>query len=154
MGQALGKQDLIAMVEPTLQSLGFDLVDLDANFGRNGLLRIYIDREPQVTLADCEFVSEQLSVWLDVEDPLPGSYRLEVSSPGLDRRLRTREHYQRFLGEEIKLELLVPREGRRRYRGKLVAVEDDGAAIGIDVDGARHRIALDDIAVARLVPQS
>jgi ribosome maturation factor RimP len=88
---------LIELLEPTVKALGFELVDVEANIGRRSLLRLFIDREPAVTLADCELVSGQISAFLDVEDPLPGSYLLEVSSPGLDRRLRTPEHFRRFV---------------------------------------------------------
>jgi ribosome maturation factor RimP len=153
MARAIGKQDLIAMLEPTLQGMGFDLVDIDANFGRNGLLRVFIDKEPQVTLADCEFVSEQLSAWLDVEDPLPANYTLEVSSPGVDRRLRTSAHFQRFLGAEVKLELSSQHQGRQRFRGQLTAVDTDRSTIGIEVDAVSYELKLNEIAVARLVPK-
>src|SRR4029077_7298435 len=84
MGQTVDKDRLIELIEPPLAALGFELADLDAHLGRRGLLRIFIDREQGVTLEDCERVSEQLGAWLDVEDPLPGSYVLEVSSPGFD----------------------------------------------------------------------
>ena len=83
MGQTVDKERLIELIEPPLAALGFELADLDAHLGRRGLLRIFIDREQGVTLEDCERVSAQLGAWLDVEDPLPGSYVLEVSSPGL-----------------------------------------------------------------------
>jgi ribosome maturation factor RimP len=150
MGQAVDKERLIALLEPAVAALGFELTDLEAHTGRRGLLRIYIDREPQVTLADCERVSEQIGAWLDVEDPLPGSYVLEVSSPGLDRRLRTLAHFQRFSNEQVKVELKQPRDGRRRLTGRLAGTEDE--QVLVDVDGATWRIHLNDIAVARLVP--
>src|SRR5690606_20074875 len=77
--------------------------------GRRGLLRVYIDRksadEGGVTLADCELVSGQVGALLDVEDPIPGAYDLEISSPGLDRKLRTPAHFERFAGEEVRIEL-------------------------------------------------
>ena len=80
--------------------MGFELADMDAHFGRRGLLRLFIDREGGVTLDDCERVSEQIGALLDVEDPLPGSYVLEVSSPGFDRRLRTLGALRAFQGRE------------------------------------------------------
>jgi ribosome maturation factor RimP len=135
-----------------LAALGFELADLDAQAGRRGLLRIYIDRTTGgVTLDDCQRVSEQLGAFLDVEDPLPGSYVLEVSSPGLDRRLRTLAHFERFTGERVKLELKDPREGRRNVSGRLHGV--DAGEVLVDVDGATWRLPLRDIAVARLAPQ-
>ncbi len=142
---------MIELLEPPVKALGYELVDIEAFFGRRGLLRLFIDREPAVTLADCELVSGQISAFLDVEDPLPGSYTLEVSSPGLDRRLRTPEHFRRFVGHEVKVQLLELMDGRRRINGVLRAFENDTAVV--DVDGEEWRLKLDDIDVARLVPR-
>ena len=151
MRQTVDKDRLIELLEPAVAALGFELTDLDAHGGRRGLLRIFIDRELGVTLADCARVGEQLGAFLDVEDPLPGSYVLEISSPGLDRRLRTLAHFQRFENARIKVELKVAREGRRRLTGRLVGT--DGETVLVDVDGATWRVELNDIAEARLVPQ-
>jgi ribosome maturation factor RimP len=151
MGQTVDKERLIELIEPPLAALGFELADLDAHMGKRGLLRIFIDRQQGVTLDDCERVSQQLGAWLDVEDPLPGSYVLEVSSPGFDRRLRTIEHFARFVGERAKVELKDAREGRRRLTGRIVST--DGGDVVFDVDGSEWRVALNDIAVARLAPQ-
>ena len=147
-----GKRELIELLEPALRTLGYELVDLDVRVGRNGLLRLFIDKAPeQVTLADCEFVSEQIGAFLDVEDPLPGNYTLEVSSPGLDRRLRTPEHFARFVGEEVKVELAIPKQGRRRFRGLLKGVEAD--RIELEVDATTWFFDVGEIAIARLVPK-
>jgi ribosome maturation factor RimP len=151
MSQTVDKERLIELLEPALAALGFELADLDAHAGRRGLLRIYIDREPRVTLADCERVGEQLGAFLDVEDPLPGSYVLEVSSPGLDRRLRTLAHFRRFSNEQVRLELKEPQNGRRRLTGRLAGT--DGDIVLVEEDGEMWRLNLDDIVVARLVPQ-
>ena len=151
MGQTVDKERLIELLEPPLAALGFEIADLDAHLGRRGLLRIFIDREGGVTLDDCERVTEQIGAWLDVEDPLPGSYVLEVSSPGFDRRLRTLAHFARFVGETVKVELRDAREGRRRLAGLLKGTE--GADVLVEVDGEVWRVALNDIAVARLAPQ-
>jgi ribosome maturation factor RimP len=151
MRQTVDKERLIELLEPAVAALGFELTDLDAHAGRRGLLRLFIDREPGVTLADCERVGEQIGAFLDVEDPLPGSYVLEVSSPGLDRRLRTLAHFRRFVNERVKVELKRPRDGRRRLTGLLLGA--DGGSVEIDVDGATWRVDLNDIAEARLVPQ-
>ena len=88
MGQAVDKERLLGFLEPAVEAMGFELADVDVHLGRRGVLRLYIDREGGVTLDDCQRVSEQVGALLDVEDPLPGSYNLEVSSPGFDRRLR------------------------------------------------------------------
>jgi ribosome maturation factor RimP len=150
MGQAVDKEHLIELLEPALAAMGFELADLDAHLGRRGLLRLYIDREGGVTVDDCQRVSEQVGALLDVEDPLPGSYVLEVSSPGFDRRLRTRSHFERFVGERIRIELRDPRDGRRNFTGRLTGVEDEDVLL--EVDGEVWHLPLNDIAVARLVP--
>jgi len=133
-----------------VRALGYELVDLDIPAGGQGVLRIFIDQEDGVDLMDCELVSQQLSAFLDVEDPLPGRYALEVSSPGVDRPLRTLEHFQRFSQEEARIQLKAPREGRRKLRGRLLGVEDD--TILIDIDGDTWRLEPAEIASARLVP--
>jgi ribosome maturation factor RimP len=113
-------------------------------------LRLYIDKEGGVTLGDCELVGAQIGAFLDVEDPLPGSYVLEVSSPGFDRKLRTPEHFRRFLNDDVRIELLRPREGRRRLKGRIKDVQD--STVTVEVDGVDWRVDLPEIGVARLVP--
>ncbi len=150
MGQAVDKEALIELLEPALAAMGFELADIDAHLGRRGLLRLFIDREGGVTVDDCQRVSEQIGAFLDVEDPLPGSYVLEVSSPGFDRRLRTLAHFARFTGERARVELRDALDGRRNFVGKLVGAEGD--KVLLDVDGQVWRLPLNDIAVARLAP--
>ena len=150
MGQGVDKERLIGLLEPTVTAMGFELADLDAYFGRRGLLRLFIDRPGGVTLDDCQRVSEQVSALLDVEDPLPGAYVLEVSSPGFDRRLRTLGHFERFSGEAAKVELKDAREGRRNLTGRLAGVE--GSVVLLEVDGELWRLPFSEIAVARLAP--
>jgi ribosome maturation factor RimP len=147
----IDKQQLIALLEPPLRSMGYELVDLDLRLGGGGLLRVYIDAVGGITVDDCEDVSRQIGALLDVEDPLPGSYTLEVSSPGLDRRLRTVEHFERFMNEEVRIQLTRPQDGRRRFRGRLCGIDRD--TVSIVVDGSTWRLRLDDIATANLVPQ-
>ena len=151
MSRPVDKERLIELLEPPIGALGFELVDLEAHTGGRGLLRVYIDRDPEVTLSDCELVSGQLSAFLDVEDPLPGSYVLEVSSPGLDRKLRTLAHFRRFAGQEVKIQLKRARDGRRRLRGRLLGVEDN--EVVVEVDGNLWRVGISEIATARLVPE-
>ncbi|EQD48717.1 protein belonging to Uncharacterized protein family UPF0090 [mine drainage metagenome] len=111
-------------------------------------MRLYIDRHGGVGIEDCERVSREVSALLDVEDPIPTAYTLEVSSPGFDRVLRTRAHFARFAGERVFVELATPREGRRRYTGTLVAAGDAG--IELDVDGERVAVRYEELAKARL----
>jgi ribosome maturation factor RimP len=130
--------------------MGYELVALDVRTGGKGLLRLYIDRPDGVNLEDCERVSHQVSGLLDVEDPIPGEYTLEVSSPGLDRPLRKAEHFKRFEGHEARVRLKLPRDGRRRFKGVIKDAGQDGFVL--ESDEGSVRIALDEIDLARLVP--
>ena len=91
-----------------------------------------------------------VSAILDVEDPLPGHYTLEVSSPGLDRKLTKPQHFQRFTGETVRVKLRFPVNGRRNYRGTLRSADDE--KIEVEVDGESHRIQIATIEFARLIP--
>jgi ribosome maturation factor RimP len=142
---------LIALLEPLIEQLGFELVDVEANPGRgSGLLRIYLDSPAGVGVDDCERVSREVSALLDVDDPMPGAFTLEVSSPGLDRILRKPAHFARFRGERVRVELTEAREGRRRYTGQLLAVGESG--IEIEVDGETVAMNFAAIDRARLAP--
>src|ERR1700748_1714445 len=116
---------LIRLLEPPIEALGFELVDIEfAREGRGGVLRIFIDRRAEecaaaVTVEDCAHVSHAVSEVLEIHDPIKGHYTLEVSSPGFDRILRTRAHFERFAGEKIFGALKLPIEGRRRFGGGL-----------------------------------
>ena len=128
---------LLALLEPLVEQLGYELVDIEwASAPRSGLLRIYLDlpagREGHIGIEDCETVSREVSALLDVEDPLPGAYTLEVSSPGFDRVLRKPAHFRRFVGERVWLELQLPRDGRRRFTGTLVRATDTGVELEVD----------------------
>ena len=145
------REKLITLIEPLLGQLSYELVDLEYVPGRtHAVLRVFIDRPEGVGLDDCERVSHELSALLDVEDPVPVGYTLEVSSPGLDRVLRTPAHFQRFVGERIWLELRAAREGRRRYTGRLEGFDAEG--IELNVDGATVRVPFAEISRARLAP--
>ena len=150
MDHATRKQRLIELLEPPVEALGYELVDIDVRVGPNGLLRIFIDSGDGVNLADCERVSRQLGAFLDVEDPLPGHYVLEVSSPGFNRPLRTLAHFSQFQNREATVRLTEPRDNRRMLSGRLLGIRDE--AILMDVDGEVWRLQPADIASARLVP--
>jgi ribosome maturation factor RimP len=143
--------DLQELLEPTIGRLGYELVDLEVRLGgKNGVVRVFIDGPEGIGLDDCEKVSRAVSALLDVEDPIPGHYNLEVSSPGLDRKLTKLEHFQRFEGETLKVRMRFPIEGRRRFRGKLVASNEE--SILVEVDGEEHTLPMATIDTARLVP--
>jgi ribosome maturation factor RimP len=143
--------ELLALLAPTVERLGYELADLEVRLGgKNGLVRLFIDSPEGIGLDDCARVSRAVSALLDVEDPVPGNYNLEVSSPGLDRKLRKVEHFQRFIGQIVKVKLRFPLEGRRRFRGKLLSADDEN--IVVEVDGESYSLALATIDTARLVP--
>jgi ribosome maturation factor RimP len=104
-----------------------------------------------VNVDDCAKVSRQLSALLDVEDPLPGQYTLEVSSPGLDRPLVKPEDFRRFVGETVKVKMQQPVLGRRNFSGRLVEVAADHVVV--EVDKEIFNLAFDDMERARLVPR-
>ena len=143
--------ELRRLLEPGIERQGYELSDLEAKLsGKGGVLRIFIDHPDGISLEDCEKVSQAVSALLDVEDPLPGQYSLEVSSPGLDRKLTKVEHFQRFTGEVVKVQMRFPIEGRKRFRGTLVSSNDEN--IVVDVDGESHSLPMATIDTARLVP--
>ena len=154
---------LMRLLEPPIEALGFELIDIEfAREGRGGVLRIYIDRcaggddcagggQAMITVDDCAAASHAVSRVLEIEDPIKGHYTLEVSSPGFDRILRKRAHFERFIGERIFAELKVPIEGRRRFVGVLKSVVGD--AIVVEVDGRAHELPLERIQKARLRPE-
>ncbi len=144
-------EELTKLLEPAIEQLGYELSDLEVKLGgRDGVIRLYIDKADGVGLEDCETVSRQISALLDVEDPVPGHYVLEVSSPGLDRRLTKLEHFERFMGEDIRVTLRFPISGRKNFRGALRAVDEDN--IEVEVDGESHRLPIATIQSARLIP--
>lgn len=147
----MGRDELAALLEPTVERLGYELADLEVRLGSgSGVIRLFIDHPDGIGLDDCEKVSLAVSALLDVEDPVPGHYDLEVSSPGLDRKLTKHEHFQRFTGKTVKVQTRLPIDGRKRYRGTLTAVEDD--SIVVDVDGQAYTLPMAMIDTARLVP--
>lgn len=143
--------ELRALLEPELLQMGYELTDLEVRLGGNhGQVRVFIDSPTGIALEDCERVSHAVSALLDVEDPLPGQYDLEVSSPGLDRKLTKVEHYQRFAGKTVKVQTRVAVDGQRRFRGTLVS--SDAEKIVLNVDGEQQVLPLAAIDSARLVP--
>ncbi len=150
------RDDLLRLLEPPVAALDFELIDVEfAQAGRGGVLRLYIDRAPGssapgITVDDCARVSHAVSEVLEAADPIKGHYTLEVSSPGFDRVLRKRQHFERFVGERASVELKVPQDGRRRYVGILKSVAE--GAIVIEADGREYSLPLDRIQRAKLRP--
>ena len=139
-------------IEPAVTGLGFELAGVEMGGGRaRGLIRVYIDCDDGVTVDDCARVSHRVAGLLDVADPMPGEYDLEVSSPGLDRPLFFERDFIRFAGTGVRVTLRSPVAGRRRFAGTLGGY-DDGVVL-VDEQGTEHRFAIGDIESARLVPQ-
>jgi len=147
------KQEILhKMIEPVVVSLGCELWGMEyLTQGRYTTLRIFIDGPNGVSLEDCEKVSRQVSAVMDVEDPIDGEYTLEVSSPGMDRPLYTAAHYARYLGETVNVRLRMARDGRRRFKGNIVKVENED--VTINVDGNDVLLPVDAIDKANIVPR-
>lgn len=149
---AVDTQALTRDIDHMLQGLALSCLGLEWNpaAGR-ARLRVYIERaEGEVTVEDCEAASREISAWLDVEDPIPGHYLLEVSSPGIDRPLFSAAQFARAVGEDVKLTLKLPRAGRRRFQGRVVSVA--GEDITIATEAGEIGFAHADIEHARVVP--
>lgn len=145
------REQLAELLEPVVSGLGYELWELE--YGRRpggDLLRLYIDAPGGISLDDCERVSRVVSEVLDAADPISGEYTLEVSSPGLDRVLRTQQHFERFAGARVKLEMSQPVDGRKRFTGRLTDVSE--GEITLEVDGAAVRLSIAGIHKARVAP--
>lgn len=144
---------LLNLIEPVVTGLGYELVGVEhLPQGHHSLLRIYIENPAGgVTVSDCEKVSRQVSTVFDVEDPIAGRYSLEVSSPGLDRLLFSVKDYERFVGREIKVQLAMPIDGRRKMTAKLLGIAD--GLITVEFEGETKQFSFDDVEKARLVPE-
>jgi ribosome maturation factor RimP len=151
LGVCLRNDELDNLLKPVVASLGLELLGVEfAPHKTNALVRLYIDAPARpVTIEDCEAVSREVSATLDVDDPIKSRYTLEVSSPGVDRPLFTPEHFARFAGQEAKVQVNVPIDGRRRFQGPIRAVE--GNRIVIAQDGTDVPIDHGNIQKANLV---
>lgn len=119
-----------ALISPVVMDMGYELVGVEyVASGKHSILRVFIDSETGITLDDCEAVSRQLSSIFDVEDPIATQYNLEVSSPGIERPLFNIGHYQRFLGQDIKLRLVRPINGQRKFTGAIGSVSETSNTI-------------------------
>lgn len=143
-------EQIQALLEPVVEAMGFELWGVRYFQGKQNVLRLYIDAEAGVTVDDCAEVSHQVSGVLDVEDPITSDYMLEISSPGMDRPLFKPAHWQRFVGEAVKVRLFAPVAGRRKFSAVIKAVEGDD--IIVEVDDEDVRIPFTQIDRAHLVP--
>lgn len=121
------------MLRPAVEEVGVELLGIEfVSAGKHSILRLFIDHENGIDVDNCADVSRQVGALLDVEDPISTEYNLEVSSPGLDRPLFTLEHYQAVIGETVNVRLSLPLNGRRKFKGKLNAIENDILVVTVD----------------------
>jgi ribosome maturation factor RimP len=145
------------LFEPVINGMGFDLIEIE-HFPnpKHGVLRLYIDKpegsdSKGVMIEDCSAVSRQISALIDVEDPISGQFNLEVSSPGLDRPLRRLQDFQRFIGSLVKLKTVMPLDGQRNFKGRLLQATED--VIVIETDTEELSLPMSSIEKARIVPE-
>jgi len=145
-------EQLQALLAPVVEALGYECWGIEfLSQGRHSLLRVYIDHANGVLIDDCEKVSRQISGVLDVEDPISNEYTLEVSSPGMDRPLFTLDQFARNAGEQVKIRLRSPFEGRRNFQGLLRGVEDQDVVVL--ADDHEYLLPIDLIDKANIVPR-
>jgi len=145
-------EHLVDLIEPIVEGLGYECVGIEYSpHPSHGMLRIYIDSENGILLDDCTKVSHQLSGMLDVEDPIPGEYQLEVSSPGADRPFFKLSQFQRFIGSTVTVNLFKPIDKRRKITGQIEAVEGDN--ILLQENGQTYKVPFQAMSKARLVPE-
>ena len=144
-------EELQALLAPVVEALGYQCWGIEfLSQGRHSLLRVYIDHANGILVEDCEKVSRQLSGVLDVEDPVTSEYTLEVSSPGMDRPLFTIEQFAAHAGEQVKIKLRSPFDGRRNFQGLLRGVEEQDVVVL--VDDHEYLLPIDSIDKANIVP--
>ena len=143
-------KQLNELLQPVVESMQYEFVGLEFLSGANpSVLRVYIDQEEGITVDDCADVSRQISAVLDVEDPIASEYNLEVSSPGLNRPLFTAYHYQKVVGERIKVQTRIPVEGRRKLTGNLLSADD--SQIEMEIDNSQVTLSINDIDKGKLI---
>jgi ribosome maturation factor RimP len=145
-------QDIERLLTPAIEALDCELWGIELmSMGRHTKLRVYIERPEGVSVDDCERVSRDVSDLLDIEDVMPQSYTLEVSSPGMDRILFRPDHYVRNVGATVDVRLHFPFEGSKRVVGVLAGIEDEQVAVQVGED--EYVLPLENIQRTRLVPQ-
>ena len=143
---------LLELLEPVVAGLGYELWELEyVPRGGGNLLRLYIDSSAGIGLDDCERVSRAVSAVMDEKDPIAAAYTLEVSSPGLDRVLRTQQHFARCIAALVRVELSTALKGRKRFSGRLLDVQ--AGQITLELDGGRVELPIEAIHKARVVPE-
>ena len=143
--------DIARLIEPSLQDMGYRIVRVVVTSGRRATLQIMAERldDASMTVEDCAEISRSVSALLDVADPIAGTYSLEISSPGIDRPLVRPEDFDRFAGQEAKIELARPLDGRKRFRGRLLGRDAD--CVRLVTESGEIALPLEAVARAKLV---
>ena len=140
------QQAIIELATPIVDSLNYELVDVEfVKEGANWYLRIFIDKDGGITIDDCQAVSERMSDVLDKQDPIQQSYYLEVSSPGLDRPLKTERDFIKYKGEEVEVKLFQPVDGQKLFEGELIGLVENSIVIksnGKELSFEREKVAI------------
>ncbi|MBT3964974.1 MAG: ribosome maturation factor RimP [Candidatus Thioglobus sp.] len=140
------------LINPVIADMGYELVGIDyIASGKHSTVRVYIDSDKGIGLDDCEVVSRQISAIFDVEDPVSSQYNLEVSSPGIERPLFHIGHYQRFLGHDVKLRLLRPMNGQRKFNGAIGSVSEVNNSVELVTELGPVTLDIDMIEKANLI---
>jgi ribosome maturation factor RimP len=144
------EQKLTEMLRPAVEETGKSLLGVEyISAGNNSILRLFIDHENGIDVDDCAEVSRQVGAILDVEDPISSEYSLEVSSPGVDKPLFEKAHFEAVIGEVVNVKISMPLNGRRKFKGQLMAIEND--TLIIEVDSIDYEIVISNIDKANLV---
>lgn len=144
------EQKLTDLIRPAVEEVGKTLLGVEfISAGNNSILRLFIDHENGINVDDCAEVSRQVGALLDVEDPISSEYNLEVSSPGVDRPLFELAHFQEVIGETINVKLSMPLNGRRKFKGPLVSIEND--TLIVEVDNIDYELVFSNVDKANLV---
>ena len=142
---------LTKLLQPLIEDLGYEFVGIEHHSNpKNPVVTIYIDSPEGIAIEDCAAVSREVAALLDVEDPIPGHYDLEVSSPGLDRPLFGWEQFARFVGDEAAVTMFAPVDGRRKFKGRILGASE--GRVTLEQDGVEVMLEMANVAKARLVP--
>lgn len=147
------EEKISAIIAPSLEEMGYEIVRVQMQEGHRKILQIMLDRadDTEISIDDCERASRQISALMDVEDPIEGNYNLEVSSPGIDRPLTRKKDFERYKGFDAKIALLMPQNGRKRFSGALGEVKEETVMITLSENGEEVELPFDQISTAKLV---
>ena len=143
------QDELVQLLSPTINDMGYEFWGCEyLSQGKHSLLRIYIDKSDGIGIEDCQEVSKQVSALLDVEDPIPGNYSLEISSPGIPRPLFSCWQYQRYVGHAVQVKTFKPVNGKRKVLGTIVSATE--SAVVLDINDEHQELLFSNIVKANL----